>query len=600
MSISSWLRSLKTSSRTACRNRPRFRPRIESLEDRRLLSAGVLDPTFGGNGMVTTNFSPPDSFDQAWDVAAYPGASAGADGKIVAVGTSVTGVLRKGTPDFDFALARYNPDGTLDASFGQAGKVTTAMGSATDYALSVELVGNKILVGGYAEGYGFALARYNDNGSLDTTFGNQGKVLTKIPGGIGLTMKVDATGNIVLAGVDGKGALALLRYTANGALDTTFGKGGITITALPESVSEMFGALDLAITPASAGPANAGTIVVVGQGRNTSSLFVARFSTAGRLDTSFNSTGVLVLPGPVGPPSVAIQNDGRIVVSYDSNADLQLLRLNMDGTFDTSFDGDGKVSTVRSATQWANSIALQPDGKIVVAGIEFDPTATVAHFLVARYLGTGQLDTTFGSGGIGVSLDGASRNTRSGEIAVQGNGKIALAGRTENGTSNSGHVPDFAVARFQGDATLLAAAVAPSPVSQTLSPADLSPLTDEAITRWQTAGVETASLQALDIRIADLGGTTLGLATGNTIWLDDNAAGWGWFIDPTPADDSEFTTPGDQGGQHRIDLLTVLEHEIGHLLGYDHSDTGLMSPTLATGLRETPLGKLGQLFATWA
>jgi uncharacterized delta-60 repeat protein len=429
-----------------------FEPVVERLEDRCLLSAGFLDPTFGGNGMVTTNFSLPNSFDQAWDVAAYPGTGAGADGKIVAVGTTVTGVLRNGTVDYDFALARYNPDGTLDAGFGQGGKVTTAMGSGMDHALSVELVGNKILVGGYAEGYGFALARYNDDGSLDTTFGNQGKVLTKVNGGVGLNMKVDAAGNIVMAGVDGKGALVLIRYTANGTLDPTFGTRGIATTALSESLSGTFGTLDLAITPASAGPANAGTIVVVGQGRNTSSLFVARYTTAGRLDTSFDNGGVLVLPGPVGPPSVAIQNDGRIVVSYDSDADLQLLRLNTDGTFDTSFEGDGQVTTVRSGTQWANSIAIQPDGKIVVAGTEFDPAVMVAHFLVARYLATGQQDTTFGTGGIGVSPDGASRSAHSGEIAVQGNGKIALAGWTEIRAPNSGNVPDFAVARFLGDA----------------------------------------------------------------------------------------------------------------------------------------------------
>src|SRR5262249_59995115 len=87
-------------------------------------------------------------------------------------------------------------------------------------------------------------------------------------------------------------------------------------------------------------------------------------------------------------------------------------------------------------------------------------------------------------------------------------------------------------------------------------------------------------------RIADLGGLTLGkAAAGGVIWLDDNAAGWGWFIDPTPRDDSEFTTPGNQGEQGRMDLLTVLEHEVGHLLGRGHEATGVMQETLTAGTR---------------
>ena len=79
--------------------------------------------------------------------------------------------------------------------------------------------------------------------------------------------------------------------------------------------------------------------------------------------------------------------------------------------------------------------------------------------------------------------------------------------------------------------------------------------------------------------------------SGPTIYLDDKAAGWGWFVDPTPWEDSEFTTPGNQGEQHRMDLLTVLEHELGHLLGFDHQATGVMEDTLATGTRETPTGQ---------
>src|SRR5262249_29246595 len=96
-----------------------------------------------------------------------------------------------------------------------------------------------------------------------------------------------------------------------------------------------------------------------------------------------------------------------------------------------------------------------------------------------------------------------------------------------------------------GGDPLVAAAAAPATVSETLRSGQVPSLLSEALARWQAAGIDTSMLQPIDVHIADLGGLTLGRADGNTIWLDDNAAGWGWFVDDTPWDDSEFTTPGD-------------------------------------------------------
>lgn len=122
---------------------------------------------------------------------------------------------------------------------------------------------------------------------------------------------------------------------------------------------------------------------------------------------------------------------------------------------------------------------------------------------------------------------------------------------------------------------------------ETLARQPVQRLLAEAIARWAAAAVDVNSLGSVDIRIADLGGTTLGLASGNTIWLDDNAAGWGWYVDRTPRNDSEFTRRGNQGEQNRMDLLTVLMHELGHVMGHDHDEGGVMAETLSAGTRLT-------------
>jgi hypothetical protein len=118
---------------------------------------------------------------------------------------------------------------------------------------------------------------------------------------------------------------------------------------------------------------------------------------------------------------------------------------------------------------------------------------------------------------------------------------------------------------------------------------DLDSILAAARLQWAAAGANLDQLDSIEIAAAPLPGRTLGLADGRTIWIDAGAAGWGWFVDTTPGDDAEFVLPGNQGEWNRMDLLTVVMHELGHLLGHDHDADGVMAETLAAGVRRTTL-----------
>jgi hypothetical protein len=193
-------------------------------------------------------------------------------------------------------------------------------------------------------------------------------------------------------------------------------------------------------------------------------------------------------------------------------------------------------------------------------------------------------------------------------IAVDGSGNIYTTGiitdtadfdptaGTYNLTSR-GSWDVFVSMLTQGSPLLAAGGPAAGHKSALLSDADLQPILAAAIDRWAAAGLDAERLRLLrgaTVSIEDLDGAYLGLAYSDsrTIRLDDDAASHGWFVDPTPHDDSEFTTPGDQGEAGRMDLLSVVAHELGHLLGLDdlpgdeHAGD-LMGATLTTGTRRT-------------
>lgn len=354
----------------------------------RFNSNGTLDTTFDGDGKVATPVG--TDFDSANTVAIQ------ADGKIIAAG-----MVRIGPQDDDFALVRYNADGSLDTSFGSGGKVTTPVG-ATDaiYSIVIQSDGKIVAIGnadGISPGTVIAVARYNPNGTLDTSFDGDGKLTTSIGGGAGASqVALQSDGKILVAGsgyLGQQGGFALVRYNSDGSLDTSFdGDGIVTTTVSPTNSSSS--ALGIAVQPD-------GKIVAVGgstiAGFDTDSA-VVRYNPDGSLDTTFDGDGKVYISFThliEALSDVAIQPDGKIVAAgYKSNNsgsptvyDITVARLNPNGSLDTTFDGDGKVIT-QSPPDDTGALSMQilPNGKIVTAGYR-QLISGGREFMVTRYMG---------------------------------------------------------------------------------------------------------------------------------------------------------------------------------------------------------------------
>jgi uncharacterized delta-60 repeat protein len=397
----------------ASRPKPsRFRPRLEALEDRFVPSGGVLDPTFGSGGLVSATVG---AFNNAYAVATYPAGSANA-GKVVAVGTAT--VTKRTNTYNEFAVVRYNLDGSLDTSFGGTGEVTTIVtsvqqgGWARDVAIQQD---GKVVVAGEAFP-GFALVRYNADGSLDTSFGSQGTgvLVTSIgkhTSDEAYRLGLQTDGNIVVAGTTNSTNLALVRFTSSGALDSSFGTDGKVTTQFssPLGLGGPSGTwIDLALDTSSLDP-KVGKIVVATRLAATGLPdVVARYNTNGRLDTSFaGGAGYETLGNLTGIPLVAIQADGRIILAGNQGGGgpVELGRLNTDGSFDATF-GSGGIVTVNSPNGYsAQDVTIASDGKILVAGLAPNTnTGQGESFFVARLNSAdGSLDTGFGAGGVAVA-----------------------------------------------------------------------------------------------------------------------------------------------------------------------------------------------------
>jgi uncharacterized delta-60 repeat protein len=371
------------------------------------------------------------------------------DGKVIVggSGSDFTNGLSNG-----FAMARYTTTGALDTSFDGDGLVFTPTNQTGLESMVLQGDGKILAVGGTY--YGFQVVRYNTDGSLDTGFGSSGIVTQNLPsrfeaayhGGI----VVQSTGKIVIAGRGD--TFTMVRFNANGTTDNSFGTNGVINPMEPNifirSIQRQ---------------ANNKIIAVGISNLGTQGFAITQFNEDGTLDTGFGSSGVTItqlIPADVTTQgsydyanSLAVQSDRKIVVAGSSNSSFGLVRYNQDGTLDTSFGLNGRVRSSIGLSDDNNvSVAIQTDGKIVTGGYSNLGSSNGGRvFALARYDANGTLDTTFGANGtvttsfVPAQLGCCNYYDSGMTVGIAPDGKIVLGGQRQ---PPSGYISNYLLARY--------------------------------------------------------------------------------------------------------------------------------------------------------
>lgn len=430
-------------------------------------AAWGLDPTFGENGIVTTNISRQDI---STELAIQP------DGKIVVVGYATSST----TIGNNFFVTRYTVNGALDTTFANSGYVAMNFGYRDADARTVAFQADgKIVVGGLAmtSGFGrdFGLARFNNDGSLDASFGGDGLVVTRFSDNYAQayeevveSLVIQPDGKVVAAGTLRdpsqsryilSNRIALARYNADGSLDSDFGTNGLVESNFGNELNAA-----MIVAQQSDGKFVIGgyTGFVSEDYQTRRDFMVARYNTDGTLDTTFGQEGKTTTDfegkDDVVTAMVLRPDDSILVVGYSSTADsmrrsvIALAQFEANGAPDFSFQEDGKATYNLPAGDDVSitDIALQSDGAFLISGYTFTPNRSI----LQRYLPDGSIDSTFGSGGtLFLDTDGYVASAQA--IALQQDGKVVVAGdrTTEQGGGNP--PSDIVVRRFQADAPFL-------------------------------------------------------------------------------------------------------------------------------------------------
>ncbi|MEZ5421629.1 MAG: hypothetical protein R2682_00870 [Pyrinomonadaceae bacterium] len=391
---------------------------------------GDLDTTFGvSGGYILSDYFGAHVEEWGFDTAVQT------DGKIVVVGRRYESPNR-----VDFLAARYNVDGTLDTTFSGDG-VFLLNSSAEDVfnAIVIQADGKIVAVGANGPTSAF-IVRLNTDGTLDTTFSNDGFQVV-LNTGIALSVALQADSKIVLGAKDQSNGSIIIRLNTDGTLDTTFDADGI----LPLGPNHLL-PYGLAIQ-------TDGKIVVAGA---SGGFAAVRLLSSGALDTSFDGDGMVVTAvngGNSSARSVVIQTDGKIILSGGGDPDSAIVRYNSDGSLDTSFDTDGiRIFNVNNNNdEFFEDLALQPDGKILAIAHTLYSVLNVfieEDFTIIRFNADGSFDPIFDANGI-VRSQWCQEGT---DLFLHTDGKVVATG-SQNRSSTVGD-RGVCIQRFNGDGSV--------------------------------------------------------------------------------------------------------------------------------------------------
>lgn len=395
----------------------------------------ALDPTFGEGGISHTTIQ--------GNGASGHSVAIQSDGKIVMVGETAT---------YQGSVVRFNTDGSLDNSFGTNGTVLIPKIGQNDYLLDVAIQSDgKIVATGYSHrlsGYDIILIRLNSDGTLDNTLGGSGRSALDIEGNVDIVeaIVIQPDGKYLLGGYSDY-EFVVVRLNPDGLPDDTFGGAVIGVAKTEFSIANSSSVVDIALQ-------SDGKIVAVGNTMNSfnyNKFAVARYNADGTPDITFGTDGKETYV--IGSQhdfltSVAIQSDGKILlgghtyIATGPKYDIAVVRLNENGTADNTFGVSGVAKArIVDGANYTNDIAVQTDGKIVVAGY----TVSVGYEIgVARFNSDGTLDNSFTPTGT-IHSDILALEDYGEAVALQSDGKIIVAGRAYSNTSS-----EFICVRYSG------------------------------------------------------------------------------------------------------------------------------------------------------